>query len=503
MSVLRRNTIANMVGNGWAAVMGLAFIPLYVRFLGIEAFGLLGFFAALQAVLSLLDLGLGAALNREVARLAAREEPAQLRDLVRTLEIIYWFVGVLVALVVVLLSPILAGHWVNAEGIPVETLQRVILLMGLTIAVRWPFALYSGGLLGLQRQVLYNGLRMPLDTLRNGGVVLVLWLVSPTLQAFFYWQIAAGAVTTLLLGAVLWRVIPGPAKTACFRVERLRETWRFAAGMSGIAVTVLLLTQIDKIILVRLLSLEAFGYYALASAAAAGLVQISSPVFSAFYPRLTHLVTVGDEEELRRVYHLGAQLLSILMLSATTLIALFSAELLLLWTQDATVAATAAPLLSLLIIGTGLNGVMSMPYALQLASGWTRLALYTNIAAVFVLIPLLILLAERYGAIGAAAVWPVLNLGYVVIGVQLTHRRLLRGEARRWYLQDFGFPLVTAVLIAGSARLLLPDQLSMPSLAAALVAIGCATSGAAAFSTPSGLNWLRTSLQRRFAHGNR
>lgn len=42
--MLKRNLIANYLGQGWTALMGLAFIPLYIRYLGIEAYGLIGLF---------------------------------------------------------------------------------------------------------------------------------------------------------------------------------------------------------------------------------------------------------------------------------------------------------------------------------------------------------------------------------------------------------------------------------------------------------------------------
>ena len=52
MSLLKRNIIANFAGQGWAALMALAFVPLYIKFLGIEAYGLIGFFAMLPWVIS-------------------------------------------------------------------------------------------------------------------------------------------------------------------------------------------------------------------------------------------------------------------------------------------------------------------------------------------------------------------------------------------------------------------------------------------------------------------
>ena len=47
--MLKRNLIANYNGQGWTALMGLAFVPLYSKYLGIESYGLIGLFAVLTA----------------------------------------------------------------------------------------------------------------------------------------------------------------------------------------------------------------------------------------------------------------------------------------------------------------------------------------------------------------------------------------------------------------------------------------------------------------------
>src|SRR5260221_7228105 len=91
MSIVRRNVVANVAGKGWAALLSLAVVPIYIHFLGIGAFGLIGFFLSLMAILSLLALGLGTALNRQFAQYSPQSGHAQeMRDLLRTLEIIYW-----------------------------------------------------------------------------------------------------------------------------------------------------------------------------------------------------------------------------------------------------------------------------------------------------------------------------------------------------------------------------------------------------------------------------
>ena len=64
---VRINVIANYLGQGWVALMGLAFVPIYIKYLGMEAYGLIGIFAVLQVSLTVLDMGMAPTLNREMA----------------------------------------------------------------------------------------------------------------------------------------------------------------------------------------------------------------------------------------------------------------------------------------------------------------------------------------------------------------------------------------------------------------------------------------------------
>jgi O-antigen/teichoic acid export membrane protein len=490
MSPVKRNLLANFAGNGWTALMSLAFIPLYIHFMGIEAYALVGVFVTLQALAVLLDMGFSSTLNREMARLSVQEDTMQqMRDLLRTLEVVFWPVALLVGGALLLLAPFIANHWLRVDALPAATTQQAIMLMGAALALQWPFGLYSGGLLGLQRQVLLNGIVIVAATLRGAGAVLVLWLVSPTITAFFAWQIVSSFVQTALVALFLWRSLAEPGRRASFRRGVIREIWRFAAGMSGITVLAVVLTQLDKIILSRLLSLEMFGYYTLAGVVATSLYRLIGPIFSALYPRFTELVARGDQATLRQLYHRSCQLMSVAILPAAIVVALFSGEILLLWTRNETTVGQTAPILSLLIVGTALNGLMNLPYALQLAHGWTKLAFYSNVVAVIALTPLIFFATSRFGAVGAAAVWVLLNSGYVLVCLQIMHRRLLRGEKWRWYGEDVGLPLTAALLAAGLGRWLLPKGLGLPGTLAWLAGVSILTLLASGLATPLMRGW--------------
>ena len=109
-------------------------------------------------------------------------------------------------------------------------------------------------------------------------------------------------------------------------------------------------------------------------------------------------------------------------------------------------ATNTGPILSALVLGTFLNGLMWFPYHCQLAYGWTGLAFKANVVAVIVLVPTIFWLVPQYGGIGAAWIWVALNSGYVLVSIQLMHRRILRKEKLRWYGADLLLPFVGAVV---------------------------------------------------------
>jgi O-antigen/teichoic acid export membrane protein len=210
----------------------------------------------------------------------------------------------------------------------------------------------------------------------------------------------------------------------------------------------MLLTDLDKIVVSKMLPLEEFGYYSLAWRMASTLYVLSSPVFASFLPALTRFVTSKDEPRLVEAYHRGAQLMSVLVLPPAITMVFFSKALIFAWTGSRLTAGHTCHLASLLTAGTAFNCLVTIPWALQLAHGWTSLAFWTNLTSTAVTIPLLLILTKRYGGIGAASVWLLINASYLATQVHLMHRWLLTKERLVWYFQDFSAPLASCVLVA-------------------------------------------------------
>jgi O-antigen/teichoic acid export membrane protein len=491
MGLIKKNIVANIIGSAWQAIMGLIFVPIYVNFMGIESWGLVGVFAMLQVVFSLLDMGLSGTLNREMARLSILSNKQQeMRNLVRTLEIIYWGVAILSGIATVLFSPFIANNWINTGQLSPKVIEQSILIMGCIIVIQLPLSFYTGGLLGLQKQVVLNVINASIATLRGIGAIFVLWLISPNIKAFLLWQIIISTINVFFIAIYFWRHLPVSDERPVFEKKLFFGIWRFTVGMSGIAILSVILTQIDKIILSKMLSLEMFGYYTLASVVAINLTRFFSPIFYSIYPRFTQLVSINNQEELTRLYHKSCQFMSVLVLPAAIIIALFSYEILLLWTRNQAIAEKSYIILSILVCGTAINGIMNFPYALQLAFGWTSLSFFKNVIAVVLVVPLIIYMAGNHGAVGAASVWLILNLGYFFFEITIIHRKLLIKEKWRWYWQDVCLPLIACAIVAGLGRMLMDKHMNEFIMLIYLIVVSILTFGVAVITTPVARSWL-------------
>ena len=443
---LRENLLAGFASAIWSALLGLAVVPFYLEYLGIEAYGLIGFSVTMQALLQLLDMGLASTINREVARCSASGNRTEAGKLLHSLAVVYWSTAGVIALLIMSLAPLFPEYWLQSDQISEQTIEHAVMLMGLVLACRWPIGLYQGALVGAQRLALSSGVTSTMGTMGSLGAVAVLAFVSPTIEAFFIWQACVGLLQAATMRWVAWGVI-GREKDIHFDVNELKRIWRFSVGMSGIALSGLVLTQLDKLILSKMVELEEFGHYMLATAVVSGLYLLIAPTFNVIYPRLSALVATGHTEQLTDLYRLGSRLLATVLFPIAMLLVVFPQDLVYVWTGNQAVASNVAPVVAFLAAGTALHGVMYFPYSLQLAYGTTRLPLKINAILIVVWVPLIIILALKFGALGGAMAWFVLHVLYMMLGTWFTHRRLLKGLGRKWLFQDVGVPLGLSILV--------------------------------------------------------
>ncbi len=482
-SRVRVNAIANYLGRGWATLIGLICLPLFLKVLGPEAYGLIGAFAVIQAWALLLELGLTPTLNREIVRTRANTRSWQsLSDLIHTIEIIVVLTGVVLTFAVYVSAPFLATQWLSPHQLSLVTVERAISIMGALAGCRWVEQLYRAAVQGSEDQVWLNAIQSITETCRWVGALLAISLVDASVMTFFAWNLIVSILSLLILRrrvmAMLFRHTTARPQR---RFSELLSVRGFAGGMFLSSLMSFLLTQTDKMVVGKLMPLREFGIYALVGTAAAGLLQLVQPMNVAVLPRFTTLVEAGRRTELAATFHNSSQWLSAIILPLGVTLVAFPERSLLAWTGQVEVSEAGAPIFSLLMLASILNALLNLPYMLQLAHGWTSLTNKVNAVAIIALLPILIWATKSYSGVGAAASIACLNLVSLLMMSTLVLRRLLPEELLGW----FAFAVFLPALAGGSVglvlRFVLPDAQDRLSAIVQLAVVGVAV-GLAVFA---------------------
>ena len=192
---LKKNILATYLSQLYVTLIGIVLVPLYLEYMGAEAYGLVGFFTMLQAWFNLLDMGLTPALAREAARYCGGvTDGLTFRRLVRALEGIFLIVAVIGGVGLFFASGPVAHQWLQASRMPPGEIQIAVQLMAIAISMRWMAGLYRSVINGSERLTWLGGFNAAIATLRFAGVVPAMIAFGATPQVFFSYQVGVAVI---------------------------------------------------------------------------------------------------------------------------------------------------------------------------------------------------------------------------------------------------------------------------------------------------------------------
>lgn len=476
---LKKNILASYATQIYVTLVGILILPLYLKYMGAEAYGLVGFFTMLQAWFNLLDMGLTPTVARETARFhGGATDALSYRRLLRALQLIFFAIALLGGGAMFVFSGAIADRWLNVQTLPLAQVQLALQLMAVGVAMRWMSGLYRGCISGSERLVWLGGFNAFVATLRFVGVLPVLIWVGHTPTVFFTYQLLVAVVELAGLAAKSYRLFPAVPQgqllgwSPANLFAPIKPVLKFSLSIAFTSSVWVLVTQTDKLMLSSILPLGEYGYFTLAVLVASGIMIVSGPISGAILPRMTRLQAEGQEEQLIEIYRRATQLVVVLAIPVALVLGFFAQQVLWAWTGNAELAVNAAPVLALYATGYGILAVGAFPYYLQYAKGNLRLHLIGNGLLVALLTPSIVLAATYYGMVGAGWAWLISNAVYFVVWTPLVHHQFAPGLHSRWLCNDILRPAALATLTAWAAWLAVDWAKSREVLVLELVAAG-------------------------------
>jgi O-antigen/teichoic acid export membrane protein len=451
---LGRNITANYLGQIYTSLIAILTVPLLVRYMGIEAYGLVGFYAMLQGWFVLLDMGLTPAISREAARhKGGGIDALALRKLLRALEGVFLALSAVAMLGMFLGANAIATNWLTIETLDATQVQHVLSIITVIVVLRWVCGLYRGIITGFEQQVWLSAFTSGIATIRFVLVIPYLIFVGATPKHFFGYQLAIAVVEIFILVTKTYRLMPEMLEPMRIRWQwdPLRNVMQFALSAAFTSAVWVLVTQADKLILSGMIPLSEYAIYTMGVLIAGGITILTAPVMAAIMPRMVKLDAEGDEIGLLNLYRECTQLVGLVIVPFVVILALFPVQVMTAWTGQLDIANRAAPILSLYAIGNGILAFAGLSYMLQVARGNLKLHIVGNVIFVLLFLPLLYFAVTRFGMVGAGYAWIVTNLFPFVVWLPIVHRKFLKGAHLRWLAEDIFAVALMPTLVAGMA----------------------------------------------------
>lgn len=448
---IKKNTIANFIGFGYTSAIGIIVYPLYLKYLGAEAYGLVGFFTLLQSLLYMLDMGLSPALARQVSYARGQRNGfEEFIKLLRSLEIIFVALAILVSIIIYKTNGLIATEWINAEELDSGVIGYCITLMGGIIALRFLSSLYKSGINGMEDHVWLNSANVLLISLKFLGALALMHFWTSEITAFFEYQLLIGFIELLIIGSRLYFIIPTKAFLCGIRFyyENVKAIAPFALSIAYSTGTWIILTQTDKLILSTLLPLEEFGYFTIIALFSSGVSMLTAPLTQALLPRMTKLYSEGKRDDLILYYRKASQLSVAISFSAAIVIAFFPDSILYMMTGDVKLAEWGRNILPWFALGSGFLALSSFQFHLQNAYGDLKLHVTGSTLSIIIQTPIIYVATISYGALGAGVSWFFIRLIWFLIWAALVHERLVPGLHKKWLTNDV-VPIMISSCVAG------------------------------------------------------
>lgn len=445
--------ISNYGSRLWSMISVFIFIPLYIRFLGSENYGLIGFYALLLGIISFADSGMSSAIIKEFSQ----EYTSNYKySVFRHLEKYYVLVCVVICIIIFFSSSFIVDHWITAKGISRGNLIYYVRLIGFGVTTQLISSLYFGALFALNNQIKSNILQLLWSFSKSALVIFLFIIFSKSIELYFIWQLVCNVTYVLILRLFIIKKLKRDSGIQMLRTEFNKlplHITKYIGGMIFIAIISAINIQADKLITSSMFDLSTFGFYNIASSLSQIPVILATPLAAFVFPLFSKYSNsqIKNYNKLTLIiFNKVFYLINLLVILATIVILFYTKEILLLWTKKSipdyllnTIAFDA----KILILGSLFLALQFPLYYLLLSKGKTKYTIYQGVIQLFIGLPLLFFFSNKYGLRGVPIPWLLINFASLVYLFYIVSKFYLKFNTHSFYKNILIGPIFITVVI--------------------------------------------------------
>jgi len=414
-SLLVRNTVWNLVGQ--VAPMGVALfaIPMLIRHIGTDRFGILTIAWMVVGYFSLFDLGLGRAMTNLVAQNLGGNQQDDLPAIVWTANCVMAVMGIVGAIVLAALSPLLTYSILKIPpNLQQETLHSLFLL-----SISVPLVISTAGFRGIleaqQKFGLLNFVRIPMGVATFLAPVAVLPFTT-SLTALIGALVLARVIFFIAYLGLALREMPALRHRFGFDKTLMRPLFTFGGWMTVSNVVSPLMVYVDRFLIGSILSIVAVAYYATPYEVTTKLLIVPGALVGVLFPAFSTAM-VADPQRGAMLYRRAVKYVGLFLFPFVFASIIFGHEFLQIWLGHE-FAAHSTRVLQILSIGVFANALAFVPFALIQGVGRADITGKIHLLELPFYLLAVWVLTKHFGIEGTAVAWTIRTIadGFLLFG---------------------------------------------------------------------------------------
>ncbi len=440
-----RNAAYSFISQAWLIGLNFLSIPLILRYLGPDAFGVWITVSVVSGYFTILDFGFTRSVVKFTADHWTRGEMEEAESVIRSANLLFLVLGAVGGLAVAATGFALT-RWVL--HIPNQLQATASLAFGIA-AVSFFVNVASTPLsaipMAIQRFEYVSARLILTATLTTTGSVSLLIAGSGLVALLAYTAVVNAVVAIAFAVLVSERLLPGLDLRPRLNMADFVRLARFSAFKFVSNVSDQVVFQVDRLLVAVFLPIAAVTYYSVPAVIVQRILPFGGLVTNAAFPAMSGSAAIGDRDGARRIYLRSARMASLMILPVCLFCGLMAPAFLSVWigrdmanhsARTLEVFAAASFVASLAGAPAMANEALGKP---QLTAAFALLSAAINLTLNLIFIPL-------WGFEGAA--WALLANGclQVPVFVAVTNRGL--GIPNRVWLRHALLEPAAAGLVA-------------------------------------------------------
>lgn len=403
-TLIAKNVIFNLLGYGLPLLLALIIIPVLIKNLGDEKFGILTLAWVIIGYFSFFDFGIGRALTKIVAEKIGIDCTEEIPSIFWTSFFMMLAVSVFITIILLFFAPYLVQNLFKiSESLQDEALNAFYILI-ISIPIVTTTAGIRGVLEAYQKFAVINVLRTILG-ISSFLVPLICLIFTNNL----FWIVLFLAIIRVIIWISYFkqsfRLNENLSSKIEFKFEMIKPILKFSGWITVSNFIVPFFVYSDRFLIGALVSAEAITFYATPYEVVSKLLLIPGAIAGVLFPAISASF-LSDPDFTKKISTQAVKYIFIILFPILFIIFAFASEGLALW-LGARFAVQSTVILRLLAVGVLFNSLAYIPYAFIEGIGRPDITAKIQLVELPLFLVAIYFMTISTGIYGVALVWMI------------------------------------------------------------------------------------------------